>query len=167
MEIFGGSRLPKLIVTNKSNNLSIFWQIYLSLGCVGYRIYKYNVFHLQVWLTDLHLQVWLTDLHLHDEVTVSIRKFSSNSLGWHWVTLTHTQDWHKHLKITQIHLIWFSDHLWSLRGHEGRFHWGRRSGFCQIFLKSQCLCSTLPTAVNPEFPEFEIWESSDNFRHAQ
>ena len=147
MEIFGGSRLPKLIVTNKSNNLSIFWHI-PSLGSVGSRIYKYNIFHLQVWLTDLHL---------HDEVTVSVRKFSSNSLGWHWVTLTHTQDWHKYLKITQIHLIWFSDHLWSLRGHEGRFHWGRRSGFCQIFLKCQCLRSTLPTAVNPEFPEFEIW----------
>ena len=24
--------------------------------------------------------------------------------------------------------------------------------------------STLPTTVNPEFPEFEIWESSDNFQ---
>ena len=111
-------------------------------------MYRYNVFHLQVWLTDLHL---------HDEVTVSVQNSSGNSLGWHWVTLTHTQGWHTHLKITQIHLIWFSDHLWSLRGHEGRFHWGRRSGFRQIFLKCQCLRSTLLTAVNPEFPEFEIW----------
>ena len=154
VEIFGGSRLPKLIVTNKSNNLSFFWHI-PSLWCVGSRVYKYNLFHIQVWLTDLHL---------YDEVTVSIWKFSSNSLGWHWVTLTHTQDWHKYLKITQIHFIWFSDHLWSLQGHEGRFHWGRRSGFHQIFLKCQCLCSTLLTMVNTEFPEFEIWESSYNFQ---
>ena len=155
MEIFGGLRLPKLIVTNKSDIFFYFLTDIPFLGYVGSRIYRYNMFHLQVWLTDLHL---------HDEVTVSIPKSSGNSLGWHWVTLTHTQDWHKHLKITQIHLIWFSDHLWSLRGHEGRFHWGRRSGFRQIFLKCQCLRSTLLTAVNPEFPEFKIWESSDNFQ---
>ena len=36
--------------------------------------------------------------------------------------------------------------------------------FVKFFLKCQCLRFTLPTVVNPEFPEFEIWESSDNFQ---
>ena len=147
-------RLPKPSSCNKSNNLSIFFTFIPSLGYWGCRIYKYNIFHLQAWLTD--------NIH-HDEVTVSVRKSFVNSLGWHWVTLTHTKGWHTHLTLTQMHpnrnlrsslsVPWS---WWKI----SRKKVNRKSSIFLKCQKSAGFCTTLPTAVNPEL---WILEGSENF----
>ena len=90
-------------------------------------------------------------------------KILGNSLGWHWVTQTHSQSSHKHLPLTQMHLnliIRSSSILpWSSR----KISWQKDDRIRQIFLtcqRSGGYRSTLPTAVNPEFG---IWESRKNF----